>query len=99
MDAPDDFIERFEKTGDWGPTPWFLDAEQDAGWEREWQHIGLPREKRVVSDAALRKIFPPESVMEIARDPRRGAGQIVALFGGIRWPGLVSGLLDLGVNA
>jgi len=95
----DDFIQRFETLGDWGPTPWFLDPNFEPQMGMEWDAMGLLRQKRVTADAALRRIFPPDVVLGMKANPAPWAGHVVALFGGIIQPGQVADLLDLGVNA
>lgn len=95
----DDFISRFNQTGDWGATPWFLDPAIETRLAVEWDTVGLPREKRVIANSALKKIFPPEVVLEMNNDPAKWAGHVIALFGGLIHPGQVADLLDLGVNS
>jgi len=93
-----DFIHRFETTGDWGQNPWFLDPDFEDMWGKDWIRLGLPREKRVLANESLKKIFPPDVVMGMKEDPRKWYGNVISLFGGITFPSHIVNLIDLGVD-
>ena len=95
--APPMALERWDTDCDWTMDPWFI--RPDVAFEDEWEALGLSRQKRLLAVEGLARVFPPEACREIRDDQPRGLGRIISLFDGIRWPGHVYGLLELGINA
>lgn len=76
--------------GEWSDPPWFALEDDDV-----FTAMGFPLEFRSDAAAHLKRVFTREVCREIAADPARGNGSVIALFHR-GWPGLVVPFLEVG---